>query len=485
MNGAVTYETSGKACLDLFALAGGIRYRKKEEQERLFERAYIEDPELAMKLLFYIRDVRGGLGERDTFRTMLRFAAGSFINSAVKNVRLISEYGRFDDLLCLLDTPARNEAVRVIREQMDQDLKALKEKKAGRADVHISLLAKWLPSINASSRRTRKQARVLARALGMSEPAYRKALSGLREALSLAERRLTERKAERLCYEAVPAGALLRYRNAFAKHDKDRFTSYLKDAMNGEKKVHCGTLFPYEIIRPLMSGNSCSFRWKSDPSGVLDLLWAARKDEVGGQNAIAVVDTSGSMYWHKEGTVVPALIAQSLGLYFAEHCRGTFHNTFITFESRPHLIEVKGNTLGEKLRFMSRASWGGSTDLEAVFTLLLETALKTNAPQEDMPSTLYIISDMEFNQAVDSPGETVYESARGMFERHGYRMPAVVFHNVNSWQMQTPVRSDTKGTAMTSGASVSVMKDAFDGNITPLAHMLRVLKGPRYKAVHA
>ena len=126
MNGAVTYETSGKACLDLFALAGGIRYRKKEEQERLFERAYIEDPGLAMKLLFYIRDVRGGLGERDTFRTMLRFAAGNFINSAVKNVRLISEYGRFDDLLCLLDTPARNEAVRVIREQMDQDLTEMK-----------------------------------------------------------------------------------------------------------------------------------------------------------------------------------------------------------------------------------------------------------------------------------------------------------------------------------------------------------------------
>lgn len=486
MNGAVTYETSGHACLDLFAVAGGIRYKRQNEQEKLFERAYIEDPELAVKLLFYIRDIRGGLGERNTFRTLIRFLAKNWRDSAIKNVHLIAEYGRFDDLMCLMGTPAQKETVRVISEQLDIDWKALEERRTGNTQAHISLLAKWLPSINTSSSRTRGQAMVLASALGLSEREYRLKLSALRGALSLAERGLTEDRLYKLNYEAVPAGALLKYRKAFRKRDGGRFLDYVSDALAGERKVHCDTLYPYEIIRPIMAENGyCRFT-HDDASDVLELLWDSQRGTVGSENSIAVIDTSGSMYWRRnEKDVLPALIAQSLGLYFAEHCRGTFHNTFITFESRPHLVEVKGCTLEQKLRSISSASWGGSTDLEAVFNLLLRTAVESGAPQEDMPSTIYIISDMEFNAAVSDPEQTVYECARNLYERHGYKMPAVVFHNVNSWQMQTPVRSDTRGTALTSGAGARAMQDDFDGNITPMDHMLRVLNGPRYEAVHA
>ena len=134
---------------------------------------------------------------------------------------------------------------------------------------------------------------------------------------------------------------------------------------------------------------------------------------------------------------------------------------------------------------MQSAEWGGSTNLEAVFDLILRAAVSSNAPQEDMPATIYIISDMEFNCATRGTDKTVYESAKAKYEANGYQVPAVVFHNVNSWQMQTPVRAHTKGTALVSGAGTNSFKYKFDGNITPMEHMLRVLNGPRYAAVHA
>ena len=512
MNGARTYSTSSDACLDLFAVAGGMRGKSEKELVRLFDRAYIENPELAMKLLFYIRDIRGGLGERDIFRTLIRHVAKTWRDSARKNVALIAEYGRYDDLLCLMGTPAQKEVVRVISARLAEDVKALDS--CAQAESHaqdesldathacnaaaphnaaaprISLLAKWMPSINASSPRTRGQAKILAQALGLKEADYRKLLSRLRAAISLTECRLTSRKVDKINYAAVPAGALLKYRSAFARHDGERFGEYLVDVLEGEKEIHSDTLYPYDLVRPFMKTRSFSWlggEMSADVSGedVLDLMWDHLGGDVAGRNAISVIDTSGSMYWTRRGSITPALVSQSLGLYFAERCRGTFHNMFITFESHPHLIEIHGKTLRDKLRYIQTAPWGGSTDLEAVFDLILRAAVEADAPQEDMPATLYIISDMEFNVAMENPDKSIYEAAKEKFEASGYAMPAVVFQNVNSWQMQTPVRAHTRGTALASGAGTNNFKYKFDGNITPMDHMLRVLNGPRYAAVHA
>lgn len=518
LNGARTYSTSSDACLDLFAVAGGMRGKREKELVRLFDRAYIENPELAMKLLFYIRDIRGELGEREVFRTLIRHVAKTWRESARKNVALIAEYGRYDDLLCLMGTPAQKEVVRVISAQLEEDKKALAAREQscaqaqagalaqgeaqggalaqddaqaqGDASTHISLLAKWMPSINASSARTRGQAKVMAKALGLKEVEYRKLLAGLRAAISLTECRLTSRKVDKVNYETVPAGALLKYRAAFERHDGERFGDYLAEVIMDEKKVHCDTLYPYELVRPFINAMPHSWFRTYTPKEVpgediLDLMWDRMGAEVAGQNAIAVIDTSGSMYCTGEGNLMPAVVSQSLGLYFAERCKGTFHNRFITFESQPHLIEVHGATLRDKLRYIQSAPWGGSTNLEAVFDLILRTAIEEKAPQEDMPATLYIISDMEFNVAMRDPDKSVYENAKAKFEAHGYAMPAVVFQNVNSWQMQTPVRAHTKGTALASGAGTNTFKYKFDGNITPMDHMLRVLNGPRYAAVHA
>lgn len=485
-NGAKTHATSGDACLDLFAVAGGMRHRAAQKQIRLFDRAYIENPELAMKLLFYIRDIREGLGERELFRTLIRHVAKAWPESARKNVSLIAEYGRFDDLMCLMGTPSQETVVQFIKSQLKQDSQALQERQNGNIGAHISLLAKWLPSINASSPRTRGQARVLCSALEMKESDYRKLLSGLRANIGLTERYLTKGSAYRINYEAVPAGAMLKYRNAFERRDGGRFSRYLAEVLTNQKKIHCDTLYPYEIIRPFMSQNFLELsEQKVRGEQVLELLWNKQPSAGISPNSLSVIDTSGSMYCAYPGTPLPALISQSLGLYHAEHCTGTFHNVFITFESNPHLIEIHGNTLKEKLSYIQNADWGGTTDLEAVFDLILRTAVRAHTPKEEMPSTLYIISDMEFNCAVEDPDQTIYENARAKFEAHGYPLPAVVFQNVSSWQMQTPVTAHTKGAALASGAGTSSFQHPFDGNITPLEHMLRVLNSPRYAAVHA
>ena len=483
LNGAKTHGSTGDACLDFFAVAGGMRYRRPADQIALFEQAYIETPDLAMKLLFHLRDIRGGMGERKLFRTLLRHVARTWPNSARKNVPYIAEFGRWDDLLCLLGTPAQREAVQAIKAQLAEDEAALKRRETGDEDAHISLLAKWLPSDNTSSPRTRKAAKRLIQALGMEQKDYRRVVTALRARIGLTERQLTAKKPEKVNYEAVPAQAMLKYRGAFERNDGERFNAYLLSVCEGEKKLNADTLFPYEVLRPFFKGGYWS---RSDPKGMdaLEQLWDHLPGAIGNANAISVVDTSGSMYCSC-GPLMPALISQAMGLYCAERCEGLFHNHMITFESVPHLVEVHGATLRDKLKYIGNLPWGGSTNLEAVFNLILDTAVKHGAKQAEMPRVLYIFSDMEFNCAMHNADKTVYENARERFEVAGYQMPAVVFHNVNSWQMQTPVTAHTRGTALTSGASTHAMGHKFDGNVTPMAHMLRVLNGERYAMIHA
>lgn len=482
MNGAKTHGSTGDACLDFFAVAGGMRYRRRNDQINLFDRAYIETPELAAKLLFHLRDIRGGMGERMLFRTLLRHVAFAWPETAKKNVKYITEFGRWDDLLCLLGTPAEEEAVRVIKLQLADDMAALKKRELGDEEAHISLLAKWLPSDNTSSPKTRSKARKLMKALGMDSKEYRAMVTALRARIGLVERNLTKKQPEKVNYEAVPAQAMLKYRCAFEKKDGGRFSAFLGEVKKGKKRIHTDTLFPYEVLRPFFKGGWWS---ATDAKGMaaLEQLWNHLPGAIGSANAISVVDTSGSMYWAEK--LKPALISQAMGLYCAERCEGVFHNHLITFESEPHLMKIKGSTLRDKLRYIGSMPVGGSTNLEGVFDLILRTAVNAHAKQEEMPAVLYIFSDMEFNCAIENPSKTVYEACKEKFEAHGYRMPAVVFHNVNSWQMQAPVTAHTKGAALQSGASTHALKEKFDGNITPMDHMLRVLNAKRYSMIHA
>lgn len=493
MNGAVAHATTLDECLDFFAVAGGMRYRSRRDQIALFEKAYIANPELAMKLLFYIRDIRGGLGERQMFRTLINHVAKMWPESAKKNVHLISEYGRWDDLLCLLGTKAEAEVVEVVRDQLAKDLDALKRREAGETDAPISLLAKWLPSDNTSSMVTRANAMLLYDALGMRRKEYRKAVVALRAQICLTENYLTKKQPQKVNYEAVPSKAMFKYRKAFARNDEVRFDMYLDKVASKEKKIHCATLDPYELVKPYFKQSESIFGWPGDYEiqrteidKAIEVMWKNMPAGVSGKDAVCVIDTSGSMYWdYGRGGPIPALVSQALGIYYAERCKGIFHNKIITFESNPHVLELKGNCLRDKLLFLQKAPWGGSTNMEAVFDLILDTAVKNHAKQKDLPSVIYIISDMEFNCAFRDPNKSVYENAKEKYEAHGYQLPAVVFHNVNSWQMQAPVGAHTKGAALVSGYGTAAFSQKFDGNMTPLSHMLEVLNGKRYEPVHA
>ena len=247
-NGALTYVSTMNHCLDLFATAGGLRNSDEEEIEKRFVRAYAENADIAMKILFYARDVRGGLGERRFFRVVLKFLCENHADSVIKNMEWIAEYGRYDDFLILIDTPCEKLAIAFLKKQLDQDINSLMN--GGRG---ISLLAKWLPSVNTSNKEKVRLGRKFAKAFDMSEKEYRKMLSALRKEINIIENYLRETDYS-FDYEKQPSKAMLKYRNAFNTHDADRYSEFL-DKVNKHKAVmHTGTLMPYEIIRPFFTG---------------------------------------------------------------------------------------------------------------------------------------------------------------------------------------------------------------------------------------
>ena len=468
-NGAVTLRTSGSDCLDLFASIGALRGQPDAEIADRFLRAYAEDPDLAMKILFYARDVRGGLGERAVFRTILRWLAEHEMASLLQNLPYIAEYGRWDDLLVLLDTPARAEAEALLHRQFLADMQALEE---GR---QVSLLGKWLPSVNASNAETVRMARQLARAFGMNDARYRRALSALRAQIRIIENHLRERDYT-FDYARQPSGAMLRYRRAFMRFDQDRYQDFLAQVRTGAASLHTGTLMPYQIV-------AAAYRAGEDEREALDVTWNALEDFTRDENAIVVADGSGSMYWG--GTPLPATVAQSLAIYFAERNRGAFHNHFITFSTTPQLVEIRGRDIVEKVRYCRSFNEVDNTDLAAVFDLILRTAVTHRIPQRDLPSTLYIVSDMEFDSCAHGASQTNFEHARAMYRRHGYRLPRVVFWNVQSRNRQQPVRMNEHGVALVSGCTPRIFSQVMAGDTDPYTNMMNTLGDERYAAIRA
>ena len=337
-NGAAAYLTTESDCLDLFATVGALRREKDGEIIDRFRRAYAEDPDLAMKILFFARDVRGGLGERRVFRTALRSLAFDAPQSVAKNVERIAEYGRWDDLLTLIGTPCEKEALGLMIDQLDADVNAAENGEP------VSLLAKWMPSINASNANTCRMAKYLARHWKMTDEQYRKLLSHLRAHIRILENNLRERDYS-FDYEKQPSKAMMKYRAAFLRNDGERYQAFIQRVREGKAQLHTGTLQPYEVIQPLLRSDHTL---SPEELNAVDTTWNALEDFTDGENALVVVDGSGSMYGGADP--MPAAVAQSLGIYFAERSKGEFRNHFITFSTNPRLVEIKGQTIAEKLR---------------------------------------------------------------------------------------------------------------------------------------
>ena len=468
-NGAVTLRSTGTECLDLFATIGALRNAPDAEINARFLRAYAENPDLAMKILFYARDIRGGLGERHVFKTILAWLAGNEPASLRRNLPYVAEFGRWDDVLVLMDTPARNDAIAFLKEQFDKDMAALENGQP------VSLLGKWLSSVNAHNADAVYQAKLLAQAFGLSEAQYRKALSALRKAIRIIENNLRE-KDYSFDYAQQPSKAMFKYRRAFLRNDEVRYRDFMEQVKSGNAVVHTGTLMPYEIVEAAYSAS------ESDRAS-LEMTWNALEDFTDDENALVVADGSGSMYWN--GRPTPASVAQSLAIYFAQRNRGAFRNHFITFSMNPRLVEIKGVDIVEQVRYCRTFNECANTDIQKVFELILQAAVENRLPQKEMPSTLYIISDMEFDACAKGASMTNFESAKMAYRSHGYRLPRVVFWNVQSRNQQQPVRSNEQGVALVSGCTARIFSQVMKGEMDPYRNMLSVVDNDRYAMILA
>ena len=471
-NGAVTYRSTQSQCLDLFAAIGGLRRESGEEITDRFLRAYAEDADLAMKTLFFARDVRGGIGERRVFRTILRWLADHEPQSAVKNIPYIAEYGRYDDLLTLLGTACESAALEYIRMQLAADRAALE------ADQPVSLLSKWLPSVNASNPDTVRHAKHIARALGMNDAEYRRVLSALRAKIRIIENNLRERDYT-FDYAKQPSKAMFKYRKAFLRNDGERYSAFMDRVAGGEEQLHTAALTPYEIISPLLDRGRLSDQERK----AVDATWRVQEDFTGGENALVVIDGSGSMYGGADPR--PAAVALSLGIYYAERNTGMFRNHFITFSENPRLVEIQGQDICEKVRYCRQFNEVANTNIQKVFELILRTAVRNRVSQADMPEKIYIISDMEFDCCAAGGSLTNFEYARELFARHGYQLPEVVFWNVASRNRQQPVTVSDAGVALVSGCSPRIFSMLKAGILSPYAFMLDVLGSERYAVIAA
>lgn len=468
-NGAVAHRTSGKDCLDLFAVIGALRRADDQNICSRFLKAYAENPDLAMKILFYARDVRGGLGERRVFRSILAWLASNEKSSVVRNLPYIAEYGRWDDVLVLLKTPCRQEALALLEEQFREDFAALE------AGGDISLLGKWLPSVNASNQETVVMAKMIAKSFGLSDRDYRKALTGLRARIRIIENNLRE-KDYTFDYSKQPSKAMFKYRKAFLRNDGERYAAFMDKVDRGEAKLHTGTLMPYELVE---RAYDCS----EEARRSLDVTWRMLEDFTTDENALVAADGSGSMYWGSKP--MPAAVAQSLAIYFAEHNKGKFHNHFLTFSMTPQLVEIKGKDFVEKVRYCRTFDECANTNLEAVFDLILQAAAENHVPRAEMPAKLYIISDMEFDHCVKNSSMTNFENAKASYAAAGYKLPDLVFWNVDSRHEQQPVKENDRGVALVSGNSPRIFSMVMDGELNPYDFMLSVIDTERYAPIAA
>ncbi len=467
-NGDLAYKSSLDPVLDYFGLAGAMRSRP-DESATLFQRAFIADPGMAVRALFYMRDIRGGQGERDVFLAGLRKLAE--IDPKVHDALLdfVPEYGRWSDLF----VDGINDAVvSIVAGQLNTDEAAMAKGES------VSLLAKWMPSENTSSLETRNKARELALALGMEAKEYRQRVVALRRYISLLEQQMSANNWSEIDYSKVPSQAFRKHVKAFGRHDQDRFAAFLDAASKGEVKLNTSTLYTYEVYRAVQRGDVAA----------ADAMWANLPDYTSGRNALVMADVSGSM---DTADGMPMATSVSLALYFAERNQGLFNGYFMTFSGNPQLVQVQGNTLSQRMAMIEQQEWGMNTDLIKALLAVLEAAVRASAPQEELPSILYVISDMQFDNATsgrdwrsseETPKVTTLDVAKREFERAGYTLPHVVFWNVNAMSNQLPATMFDNAVTLLSGSSQSTFRYAVEGK-TPQEFMIEVLTSERYAPI--
>ena len=479
-NGAVTHRTTQSDLLDMFALGGAYRSRSDEDVIMLFKQAYAENPVYALKCLFYLRDVRGGQGERRFFRVCMKWLAQHDSDAAARNLQYIPEFGRWDDLYVFVGTKLETNMFRFIKEQLALDVQCNTP----------SLLAKWLKSENASSKETCTLGIKTASAMGMTRKQYRKTLSLLRSRINIVEKLMSENRWDEIEFDKIPSKAGLIYKNAFARRDiiKAKYETFIKDE---KTKVNASVLNPVDIAHQIFNN------WAPTDieRAAWDKYWANLKDYYNGreENGLAIVDVSGSM------SGVPMEAAVSMGAYIAERGHGPFANHFVTFSGNPQLVRFDGVDLCDKFKRAIRADWGMNTNIEAVFNMLLKVALENKCTQDEIPQTLYIFSDMEFDGALTTGpvtsdrwgysghklyGETaintLLENIAAQWKNYGYELPRVIFWNLDARHDNIPALGGRF--SYVSGFSMAMVEEILSGE-DGYSLMMKKLDSERYSCI--
>jgi len=461
-NGMATHSSSLNLCVDLFFTIGAMRGQDKTRLINTFTKAYGEDALTATKLLFWARDIRGGAGERQIFRDIITYLANSkHVSTLKKNLALISEYGRWDDLLLLIGTPLEKDALDLIAAALKDGNK---------------LTAKWMPRPNVGNREKKRFASVLRKHLGLDPKAYRKMLV---EHTNVVEQLMCAKEFGNIQYGKIPSKAMSDYMKAFGRNDYERFSAYLTSVDKGEAKINAGAVYPYDIVKNMRMGNAKG----------ADTQWNALPNYMEGnqERLLPMVDVSGSMGCPagNNPNVTCMNVAISLGLYISERNEGAFKDAFITFTSNPTLQVLKG-TLSERYRQIQGAV-GYDTNLEAAFRMVLKKAIDRNVSEDEMPTMILVLSDMEFNNGsvIGLKDKTAHQMITKLYEDAGYKMPKLVYWNIQSRNgNNNPVQFNESNTCLVSGFSPSLLTNLLAGkDMTPYSMMMNVIGSERYAPV--
>ena len=446
-NGMKTFDSSKSDLVDLFFTIGASRGKDLSTQ---FARALAQDETLALRLLMWARDVRGGAGEREVVRKILLNLEKTNPKPLARLIPHLAEFGRWDDLLIFTSKGAKTQAFTLIGD-------ALRERNG--------LAAKWMPRQGALAAEIRTF-------FGMSPKFYRKSLVSLSKTV---EQNMCANDWTNINYSHVPSLAAARYQKAFKKHDAAGYEAYKGKLVTGEAKVNASAVYPYDVIKSNKFGGDAT---------VMQAQWDALPNYIGDELVLPMCDVSGSMSCPVGGNANLTCmdVCVSLGLYLADKNTGPFKDMFLTFSAKSKIEILKGN-LTSKLAQLQRADWDMNTNLNAAFEEVLRVAKAGGVSANDMPKYVLIMSDMQFDQCARHD-----DSAMQMIERKfaeaGYTVPNIVFWNLNAKAGQSPVKFDKKGVALVSGFSPSIMTSILKAeDLDPTNVMLATLNSPRYSVI--
>lgn len=484
-NGAAAYSTSGNALVDFNFSISTLR---NEDGHDIFNKFRdIMDQEggtIAMQYLLYIRDPRGGLGEKRIFREILKRIDFEYFKNIID---ITAEFGSWKDIMVIAEDLVSDIAYKknvdyilcVIACQYHEDLVTY-NKLLMHPYKKISLISKYMPSPKCHSKKRMILAKKFMQYDGISERQYRKSLSKLRKYLDITEVKMSSNNWGDIDYEKVPSKANLNYANAFMRHDIERRNDYLNRLSNGEAKINASVLYPHEIYTKCNTNFPAEMQELCHENIALEEMWKALPDYTDGEETIVVVDSSGSMKRRVPGTKVECIdISRSLGIYFAEHNKGIFKDIMIEFSATPKLISISGcNSLYERKKLLEKYTDCSNTNIVSVMTLILDYARQYNVTK--IPNVV-IISDMQFDCICYGDTDTIFDQLKTTYKVFGYELPKICFWNVATNRISLPMLENDNGLILASGYSPAICKSIMGcKTISPYESILEQINVPKY-----